>query len=445
MLAEAKAATNVDGTGAVTSKRYAWYAVFILVIAYTMSYVDRTILTLMVDPIRKSLQIGDFQISLLHGLAFAIFYTILGLPIGRLVDIRKRTTIITVGILSWSLMTMLCGVARNFSQLFLARVGVGIGEASLGPAAYSMLSDYFEDKKDLTRAVSVYTGAIYIGAGIAMIAGGALIGIVPALEMPGFGHFEPWQVVFLLVGLPGFFVALLVALLREPPRRGLMKDVAVPSLTNVADYIVARRKAYGLLIAGFSASALMWNGVSTWIPTFFIRTFAWSPADVGLWFGLSLLAFGTSGIIFGGLASGWIRDRGHTDANLRIGVISACASLITGVAAPLMPSGGLSMMMFCLFIFSASMPYGGAGAALQEITPNQMRGQVSAIWFFAINLCGIGLGPTIVATFTDYVFGNDGDIRYSLVVTVILAAPVSAGLLVRACSHYRSAVARNDF
>ncbi|WP_374651033.1 MFS transporter [Rhizorhabdus sp.] len=163
-----------DDTADAPDERYGWYAVSVLVLAYTLSYVDRQILTLMVEPIKASLQVSDVQISLLHGLAFAVFYTLLGLPIGRLADRHRRVTIISVGVFVWSAMTALCGLARNFGQLFAARVGVGVGEAALSPAAYSMIADYF-GRKTLPKAMSFYTGAIYLGAGLALIAGGTLV------------------------------------------------------------------------------------------------------------------------------------------------------------------------------------------------------------------------------------------------------------------------------
>lgn len=430
-----------DAADQQPSLRYAWYVVAILIIAYTFSYIDRQILTLLVQPIKATLGVSDVQISLLHGLAFAIFYTFLGIPIARLADRHRRTTIISVGILFWSIMTALCGLARNFGQLFAARVGVGVGEAALGPAAYSIIADYFPANK-LAKALSVYTGAIYFGGGIATIAGGVLIGLVPAMTMPGVGHLEPWQVVFLIVGLPGLLVALLTLSLREPRRTGISPGADVmPSIRDVAAYVGARRGAYLLLIFGFSASSLTWNGVSSWIPTHFIRSFGWTPAMVGLRYGLAILVFGSAGIVFGGLLSGWLRERGHPDSNLRVGMISALLVIPAGVIAPLMPTAALSLGVYCLFIFCGSMPYGGAAAALQEITPNRMRAQITAIYFFGLNLAGIGLGPTVVAGLTDGVFGDENMLRYSLAVTALIGAPVCLLLLALARAPYRQALA----
>ena len=429
------------------SNVYGWYVVGVLIVAYTISYVDRTILTLLVKPIRESLQISDTQLSLLHGLAFAVFYTFLGIPIARLADRHNRTRIIAVGIAVWSLMTALCGFARNFGQLFLARVGVGVGEAALSPAAYSILSDYFKGAA-LTRALSVYTSAIYIGAGLALMIGGAVIATVPALDLPVLGHFEPWQVVFLFVGLPGLFVAVWMLTVREPVRTGMSPAAsagqALP-VRAVARYIGQRAGAYGFLIAGLSAGSLLWNGSMAWIPTFFIRTFEWTPAMIGMRFGLMLLLFGTAGILFGGWLSGWLRNRGHTDANLLVGILSAVLVFLPGVIAPLITDETLCFAAFCVFVLAGSMPYGAAGAAFQDITPNQMRAQVIAIYFFFLNLAGIGLGPTVVALFTDQVYGDDLAVKYSLVTVAAIMAPLSALLLWVGRRSYRKCLAEVEF
>ena len=312
---------------------YAWYVVAVLILAYTVSFIDRQILTLLVGPIRTTLQISDFQISLLHGLAFALFYTTLGIPIGRIVDRRRRTTIMAVGIAVWSLMTALCGVARNFTQLFVARIGVGVGEAALSPAAYSMLGDYFPPN-ELPRALSLYTGAAHVGAGIALIAGGALIALAPPLDLPVIGRLEAWQTVFLCVGLPGLIVALWVLSLREPPRTGLQKGDH-PTLGAAFGYMGARASAYGVLIAGYSVSGLMWNGAVAWLPTYFMREFTWTAAEVGLNYGLAVMVSGVLGVVIGGAMASHLRKRGVLDANIWIGLVALAIAAPSGVAGTL--------------------------------------------------------------------------------------------------------------
>lgn len=406
------------------NSRYGWYVVFVLILAYTFSYIDRTILTLMVDPIRASLGISDVQLSLLHGLAFAVFYTLMGIPLGQLVDRRKRTTIIAVGIMVWSVMTALCGLACTFWQMFAARIGVGIGEAALSPAAYSLLADWFKGKQ-LVRALSFYQGAIYMGGGLATMAGGALIAMVPATTTPLTDPLEPWQVVFIMVGLPGILVGLLVLTLREPERLGATSaDHA--SFKQVLAYMKSHGRAYGGLILGLCLASLMWNGVAAWIPSHFIRAFGWTPAEVGLRYGSVLMVAGTSGILVGGWIAGIMREKGRMDSNILLIILSALLALPVGFAAPLMATAESSLAVFALYLFAGAMPYGGAAAAFQEITPNRMRGQVSAVYLFWLNLAGIGLGPTIVALAARSFFGGDLGISAAMAANVAIAAPLSA-------------------
>jgi len=421
---------------------YAWYVVGVLVVAYTFSFIDRMLLTLLVDPIRASLHISDVQIGLLHGLAFAIFYTTLGIPIARYADRLSRTRIISAGVLVWSFTTALCGLARNFSQMFLARIGVGVGEAALSPAGYSLLSDYFPPRK-LPFALSVYQAAIFLGTGAALITGGAMIAAVPAMTLPVVGYMEPWRVVFLVVGLPGILVVLLMRTVREPHRKGMLAGARpgeAISIRTVVHYVTDRRAAYGLLIIGFAIKSMIWNGVSAWIPTHFMRTFHWSAAQVGLWYGMAVIVFGMGGIVVGGLVSARLRKRGYASANVWPSVLATVGMLPTGVIAPLLPNPAASLAVYCLFIFSSSFPVGSFAAALQEITPNQMRAQISALYLFVSNLVALTLGPTLIAMLTQYAFRDSTLIRYSMATFPAIVAPIAALLLWRALKPYQVAL-----
>ena len=419
------------------NSRYGWYVVAVLILAYTFSYIDRTVLTLMVGPIRASLGISDVQLSLLHGLAFAVFYTLMGIPIGQLVDRRKRTTIIAVGIMGWSVMTAFCGLARTFWQMFAARIGVGVGEAALSPAAYSLLADWFQGKQ-LVRALSFYQGAIYMGGGLATMVGGALIALVPATSTRLTGPLEPWQIVFMIVGLPGILVGLLLLTMREPERLGTT-DADHPTFAQVLAYMKTHGRAYGGLILGLCFASLMWNGVAAWIPSHFIRQFGWSPAEVGVRYGSVLMVAGTAGILSGGWISGLLREHGRQDSNIVLIIMSALLALPFGIAAPLMSTAESSLAVFALYLFAGAMPYGGAAAAFQEITPNRMRGQVSAIYLFWLNLAGIGLGPTIVAAAAQRFFGGDLGISAAMAANVAIAAPLGALVSMAARAPYRRA------
>lgn len=420
---------------------YAWYVLFVLIAAYTLAYVDRTVVTLMVGPIKRSLHLTDLELSLLHGLAFALFYTVLGIPIARLADRHRRTTIIATGIVIWSAMTALCGLAKTFGQLFAARVGVGVGEAALSPAAYSMLADSFPPNR-LARALSIYSGAIYVGGGLALVAGGALIASVKPISFPIVGTLEPWQTVFVIVGAPGLLVGAWVATLREPARRELGNVVAMPMTTReVLRYLREHVATYGSFIVATSVASLMWNGASAWIPSYFIRVHGWTAGQIGFAFGVALMVFGTGGILTGGFLCERLRARGHADGNLRVAALASTLALVPGVVAPLLASDVASLACFCLFTFAASMPHGGNGAAMQEITPNRMRAQVTSIYFFGLNLAGIGLGPTVVAAIGDGIFRDERKIGLAIATMIAVAAPLSALLLWASRAPYRRTLA----
>ncbi len=422
-----------------TTRLYAWYVVAVLIVAYTFSYIDRTILTLMVAPIRATLHISDVQLSLLHGLAFAVFYTLMGIPIGRLVDRRRRTHIVAGGIAIWSVMTALCGFARSFGMMFGARIGVGVGEAALSPAAYSMLADSFEGKR-LVRALSVYQSAIYLGPAIATLVGGVLLQRLSPIDT-AIGHFEPWQLVFVLIGLPGLLVALLVLTLREPPRLGVGSGDPPPSFPAVIAHIRAHGRAYGLLILGLCCQSIMWNGATAWIPTYFMRNHGWTPGDVAIGYGPIIAIFGVTGTLCGGWIAGRLRERGASDSNIRVCILAAASALPFGVCAPLMSSASLSLALFAGFLFCGAIPYGAAAAAFQEITPNRMRGQVSAIYLFWLNLAGIGIGPTIVALVSSRLYGGDQMVGFAIATVAGIAASISAIALIAAARPYRLAMA----
>jgi len=410
----------------------AWYVVAVLLIAYTFSFIDRTILALLVAPIKADLDITDTQISLLHGFAFAIFYTIMGLPIGRMADQHSRRWIIASGVFVWSLMTAVCGLAKSFWHLFVARVGVGVGEAALSPAAYSLISDCFEPAR-LGRALGVYSSGVYVGSGLAFIIGGAVIQLVsdtPTLVVPVLGEVAPWQATFFAVGLPGLLVALLCLTIREPERwrtatsfaHGSETPVPKASFGNTLEFIGGHWRTFASHYLGFALLALTFNAVIAWAPSVLIRKFGWTAGEAGFALGLDLLIFGAAGIVAGGWVSDLLTRRGRTDATILTGVISAAGVIPFFTAACLAPSGFWTALFFAPFMFFSSFAFGAAAAALQVVSPNEMRAQISAIYLFVLNLLGIGLGPTLVALLTDYVFADEARVDMSLLIVGLVAA-----------------------
>ena len=214
--------------------------------AYMVAFIDRQILSLLIQPIKEDLGITDTQIGLLAGLAFAIFYSFIGIPIAKLADKQNRVTIISLGVALWTFMTALCGLTKTYFYLFLARIGVGVGEAALSPAAYSMIADYFPKEK-LGRAIGIYVIGLYLGAGIAMLVGSAVISLVsslPPIDLPYYGNIKPWQLTFLLVSIPGILVLLLMLTVNEPQRSNYMSsDVPKEStFREVVTYLWGLRK-----------------------------------------------------------------------------------------------------------------------------------------------------------------------------------------------------------
>ena len=407
---------------------------------------DRQILTLLVEPIRNDLAITDTQISILSGFAFAILYTLVGLPIGRLVDIHSRRLIIAIGAFTWSVMTALCGLANSFWQLFLARTGVGVGEATLSPSAYSLITDYFPPEK-LARAMSIYIMAIFIGAGGAMMIGGLIVAMVPAgsqVTLPVIGVIGQWQLAFIIVSLPGLLVAGLMFTVREPARKGLSSSLSTDNhivpVKTVIRYGVQRWRVFLPHFVGFSLFNILGNGIAVWIPTFFIRTHALGAGEIGAKFGLLLLLFGTLGVVLAGTLADQLRQRGIKDAPMRLSAIAVLLIIPFAIAMVYMPNDTWAFVMLAPTILLMSVPAVLAPTALQLITPNQLRGQFSAAFLFATTLLGLGLGPTLVALLTDYVFADATAVGHSLAVVTLIAGLLSVLVLKSGLRPFRQSL-----
>ena len=425
------------------SSARAWATVAILMVAYVLSFVDRQILNLLVEPIRRDLAINDTQMSLLMGLSFALFYTVCGIPLGRVADTRSRRGLIAVGILFWSAATAACGMAKMYWQFLLCRIGVGVGEAALSPAAYSLIADSFPAERRAT-AISVYSMGVYLGSGLAFLVGGLVIQFASAqgdVTLPVLGEVRPWQLIFLILGGAGVLFTLLMFAVEEPARRGVGAGVAVP-LSEVGRYIRANRRTVLLHNFGFAGLAFAGYGSAAWIPTFFIRTHGWDAGQVGIVYGCIVAVFGCLGIVFGGRLADLMAKRGRSDANMRVGLYAALGALPMVVLFPLMDSAFWASMLLAPAVFCLSMPFGVAPAAIQEIMPNSMRGQASAIYLFVITLIGLGVGPTAVALVTDFVFADDNALRYSLLIVTTLAVLMSIILLAKSLKPYRESVTR---
>jgi MFS family permease len=426
------------------STRYAWYVVGVLTVCYTLSFIDRQILSLLVGPIKKDLGLSDTQIGLLGGLAFSVFYTFLGLPIGRLVDRYNRRTIITLGVFFWSLMTAACAFARSYPTLFLARMGVGVGEAAMNPAAVSIIADTFPRER-LASAMSFYTMGIYLGAGLALLVGGAVIQGVshtPFIDVPLVGELASWRVTFLVVGLPGLLIALWAWTLREPPRRNaIVAHDGQHATLSIRETVreLSRRWVTLYGIAGgqmFLAVALY--GFMLWSPVLLQRIHLWSPQQTGTRLGLVVLVAGCLGMFIGGRLTDRGLKAGVRDAALRLATwTSLGAFLMAGLAMTVQNSPLLLLALFFPIVAFLAAPIGSCYAALQTVLPNQVRGQAVALFIFVTNLGGLTLGPLLPGLLNDYVFHDEQAIGRSLLWTLVISLFAASLVFASARRTYR--------
>jgi MFS family permease len=426
--------------------RTAWFAVGALTVVYVFSFLDRQILSLLVEDLKAGLRLErDWQAGFLMGPAFAIFYTLFGFPLGRMADSSVRRNLVAAGLAMWSLMTAGCGLAKNFWQMALGRIGVGVGEASLGPSAYSIIADMFPRHK-MGAAMGFYTMGIYLGSGVAFMAGGPAVDLFrdsAPWNLPLLGAVPGWQKVFFAVGLPGLLLTPLFLLtVKEPLRRGAgaLQKTASPPLSEVLAYFRQNLSTLGLHGLGFSMLSFSSYGSAAWLPTFFSRVHGWSPGEFGLPYGLIVFVFGSLGILSGGILADWLLRRGRRDAKMWVPWFAAWAWFPFGILIPVLENPYWAMVLMTGASFLTAMPNGMAPASIQEMMPNRMRGQASAVYLFINNLIGLGVGPVALGWMTDYVFteedwGVEG-VRYSLLTVTTAAHAIATGLLWKCRSCY---------
>jgi len=446
---------NKQGSPPYPSRPYAWWVVSVLTIAYVLSFIDRQVISLMVVPIRRDLGISDTQVSLLIGLAFSIFYTLMGIPIARLADRYSRRAIITLGIIGWCITTAACGLARSFGQLFVARMGVGVGEAALSPAAQSMITDYFPRER-LGRALGVYHTGIAVGMGLALMIGGGVVAALsdlPPVELPLVGSIRAWQLTFVIVGLPGLLVALLMWTVKEPLRRGVARSAAPDgeaphaseghSFLDVLSFMRGHWRAYGAVFLGQATIITMGFGFAAWVPTLFIRTYGWTAGEIGFAFGLVLSVFGVTGVTLGGWIVDALHKRGRSDAPLRT-MLFGVLLFPVGCLAPLLPDPIWALALIGVMNIGGGIPSTAGAVALMTLTPNQMRAQVTALYMLANSLIGMTVGPTAIAMMTDYLFRDDYALRYSMVLLAAVMIPVALSIIAFGLKPYRASAAATD-
>jgi MFS transporter, Spinster family, sphingosine-1-phosphate transporter len=424
----------------------AWYILAVLTLTYSLAYIDRQLLNLLVEPIKHSLLISDTQLSLVQGIAFISAYLVASPLFGRLVDLTNRRNLLVVCICLWCGFTALCGKANTFEGLFVARLGVGASEACVFPLALSVIADCFSAKQ-MARAMSLFILGPMLGGGLSLVAGGFVIEFARELhqQFPILAPFQSWQLAFVLIGLPGILFALLVVVtVREPVRSSVISEHVDDREFTTGDsaaWLWERRGFYVRIFLGVGMLAIVVLGMPAWMPTYLIRTHGMPAALVGFRFGVLVVGFGIVGALTGPWVARQLERRGYTDAPLRTAAFAMIPMMLCCASIPFAPgtTGALAAAAGTVFFFS--LPTGCMSAALQLVAPSRMRGTVGALYSFAAQLIGFGAGPTLIALMTDHVFGNPRMVGNSIAIVGTVASALAAWLLFGALPHYRRLLA----
>ena len=379
--------------------RYSWYSLGLLTLVYVFNYLDRTIIYILLPLIKKEMAFTDLQLALLGSMSFVIFFTVLGIPFGRLADRVVRKNMIAVGLAVWSLFSGLTGFANGFWSLLICRMMVGVGEATLGPAALSLLSDYFPPRVRAT-VQAIYSSGIAIGAGLAFFLGGWL------------GQYYGWRVAFYALGFPGLAIAILVYLLREPPRG--TTEVAATKYTARDWKILFNSIPLRYHYLGYGAFGLAANNLSFWGATFVTRVYKLDLLTIGFYGGVLTLIAGVPGTILGGYLADKFKRFGRGGRML----FGALAALI---AVPFwllfIFSGNLLLLLIAnLVLLALSLVWlGPAAADVHDIAGPELRGLGIGVYFFAV-IIAYGIGSLVIGQLNDWLGAttNPLNMRYSM-------------------------------
>ena len=424
---------DVGGVG----RNRGWYTVIMLSIVMMLAYIDRGVIALFVQPMKRDLGLSDTQVSVLLGFAFTFPYVMVGLPMSRIVDSGVRKHLVAGSLALWSLTTALCGLAQNFWSLFLGRALVGGSESVVTPAAISLIADAVPPQH-LPRAYAIYNGGITAGAALALLIGGLLMGFLahmPSIVLPGVGVLHSWHLVFMMVGIPGLLIAgLVMATIPEPVRRGGSRPKGY-KLREVFGSIRGQRALHLNLLSGMVLLAVVNQALAGWMPAFYERTYGWGPAASGPMLGIASLGGAVPGLVIGAWLAEWFGRR-TDDANLRVLFLTQMVALPLSLAGPLMPDPWLALGFGA--VGGAFGVMGGPAfvSALQIATPNEMRGQINVLYATLVNVIGGSLGPTLTGLATDHFATSEADLRYVLVAIKLIFGPVALYLLWRAMAPY---------
>jgi MFS family permease len=419
----------------------AWFLVAVLMTGYTCAFIDRQILSLLVEPIRRDLDISDTQLSLLSGLAFMIFYIGLVMPLAGVADRLNRRTLVSAGVAFWSVMTACCGLASGFASLFVARMGVGVGEAALSPAAYSMIADSFPPARR-ARAMTVYSTGALAGAGLALIIGGIVIQWAihaGPLVLPLVGAVRTWQLAFFVVSMPGVLVLVLLRFTREPQRHEIATALDPASL-RMRNLLRGRARAFFCTTFGFALLGIAIASYMLWAPTVLVRTYGWSASQAGLVFGSIMLFGSTTGAVLGGIVADRLAARGIRDAALRTTLGCCLAALPFAITMPLAPGSSSAAALLAAVMFAFGMTNGLAAPTFAAMVPNQLRARLFGLYFVFGNPIAFVVGPTGVALISDHVLHDPQRIGTALALLSGVAIPLGVAFFAAARAPFRRCV-----
>lgn len=438
-----QASAAPTGGSAFPPPKQAWFTVGVLAVTTTFALLDQGILGLLIQQIKTDFQLTDTEAGWLLGPAFVLFYVILGLPLSRFIDRWNRTRIIAAGLFVWSLATAACGLANSFVHLFIARIAVGAGEAVNGPAAYSIVADCFSRER-LPRAIATMQIGSVAGSGLSLLLGGAMIWLVATIgspDLPIVGVLRPWQVVFMGIGLPGALFALFLLKVKEPPRRNLRLDAKKVPLRGALKYMWLHFAVYGPMFIGLTLGSLDVGG-RAWGAAFFERTYGWSPAQYGITSGVVAIVAMLAGLYLGAKWVEWFQARGKVDGAFRVILYTRFVAIPFSILMPLMPTPELAVAFNAVAYLTLGMSGPMLNAVMLIITPNEIRGQVTAMYLFIFTVVGQGLAPLITGMTTDYMFTSPDDLRWSIVLLHVVFLPAALVVTWFGWRPYREEVER---
>jgi MFS family permease len=421
---------------------YAWLLVGILVLAFLFSYIDRQVLAILVGPMKADLHATDSEIGWLYGV-FALFYAVGGLPIAMLADRYARLRLVAAGVLLWSVLTIASGLARNLLQLVLARIGVGVGEAVLTPAANSLIPDSFPRHK-VPFAVSVFMAGSTLGSGLAFLVGGVVLGLVQeagTTYVPLLGNMSAWQKVYLACGLPGLVLAPCLLLLREPIRRQFkVSQRAGATLAELRAWYRQNLRTVILHHSGFLCLALMGFGFVFWSISFFTRVHGLQASTASQIFGVIQLVFGSLGSVSAPLLAARLARGGRKDVNIVAAMIGGVCAMAAIMLIQTMPSAFWAFVCYVPALFFVSSPFGLAYGSLPVIAPASMRAVVVSVFMLVVSL-GMLLGPPIAGFFNERIFPDGDGVRWSILTVTPVFGCLGLTLLWFCRRHYAASLA----